>query len=710
MKKVTRYKVTCTRFRRMQTNRKHAVVACGVCVTIHGDNTQLTFFSLATPFQVTHEQCEPLVLRKVCAIFVSSIQAGELGGLTIMAAALVSCYEPERGVIILEALESVRISDEAVVKPLLVHCMTENITRSFAFKPLLTFLSNLRAQEECEWVLPAEWANLVSKGLRNKSMEMAFLMKELRLGGMLSTVGTFKDKNRVSSDLDDGRMSGQIFDPSKVTDLVKKVHTEYKDGVHADNYHEMRKKMLILKRSKKRVLHVDGSVVAEVDKSTLRPPDWFKTIGEALEVAEEGDEIHVFPKADGSSYRERLVINKAVTIKGMTHTFKAETRRKKIVNDLSPRSKTRSIVDELSPRSKSRRISISKGQLNDSDSDEEGEYSTLDIVDNMVTSLKNDKLAEEAADRQKKMDVIAKTKGEKIDKKVVCIEYFDEDNQFPVIRSCAVNVRLQNITVRHSGLGDTFAAIFASFGMLRCQQVKVCSDGGDGIYVSQGGRLRCSQGCFIGPCKRNGIKAEGLCTELDVTGSEVSRNTQCGVTVIQGASVNMKKCRINSNNLYGVSIGHGSPADLMQNSFEHNAEMHLFVDASWFPTDKLMINISNSEVDDGYKVNSRLNTIKSTKTWSRGRRYSLHGTQSFMDALGETKQEDKKELDAKEEEEDEEDLTNLMANIMAEANAEEKAKIGDASDIAGGAGDTGDASDSGAVGNASDAGDASETA
>ena len=69
-------------------------------------------------------------------------------------------------------------------------------------------------------------------------------------------------------------------------------------------------------------------------------------------------------------------------------------------------------------------------------------------------------------------------------------------------------------------------------------------------------------------------------------------------------------------------------------SFEHNREMHLWIDAEWFPKDKEMVNVTNTETDDQHRVTSRLNTIKSTKTWSKGRRYSLHGTQSFMEALG----------------------------------------------------------------------------
>ena len=68
--------------------------------------------------------------------------------------------------------------------------------------------------------------------------------------------------------------------------------------------------------------------------------------------------------------------------------------------------------------------------------------------------------------------------------------------------------------------------------------------------------------------------------------------------------------------------------------------MHLYVDAPWFPEEKDMINISNVESDDEFRVTSRLNTIKSTKTWSKGRRYSLHGTQNFMDALGAAMKED----------------------------------------------------------------------
>ena len=107
----------------------------------------------------------------------------------------------------------------------------------------------------------------------------------------------------------------------------------------------------------------------------------------------------------------------------------------------------------------------------------------------------------------------------------------------------------------------------------------------------------------------------------------------------------MKKCRVNSSEGIGVRVGAKCPADLMQNAFEHN-EVHLFVDAPWFPAEKDMINISNAESDDEFRVTSRLNTIKSTKTWSKGRRYSLHGTQNFMDALGAAMKED--EIEEKE--------------------------------------------------------------
>jgi hypothetical protein len=163
--------------------------------------------------------------------------------------------------------------------------------------------------------------------------------------------------------------------------------------------------------------------------------------------------------------------------------------------------------------------------------------------------------------------------------------------------------------------------------------VKVYSEGGDGIYVTQGSTLKCKQGCHLGPCRRNGVTAEGLCTSLEISDSEIRGNVQCGVKVLGGASLVMKKNRINSNDFHGVSIGKSCNVDLMQNSFEHNREMHLWVDSEWFPKDKEMVNVTNADTDDAHKVTCRLNTIKSTKTWSKGRRYSLHGTQSFMEAL-----------------------------------------------------------------------------
>ena len=67
------------------------------------------------------------------------------------------------------------------------------------------------------------------------------------------------------------------------------------------------------------------------------------------------------------------------------------------------------------------------------------------------------------------------------------IEYHDRDEDNAVIRTCCNNVRLNNITVKHSG-PDNFAAIFVSYGTLTCVQVKLYSEGGDGIYVTQGAR------------------------------------------------------------------------------------------------------------------------------------------------------------------------------------------------------------------------------
>ena len=188
----------------------------------------------------------------------------------------------------------------------------------------------------------------------------------------------------------------------------------------------------------------------------------------------------------------------------------------------------------------------------------------LDTVDKMVTELHEEKLMDEEAEKRKEEEEIAKLQGKTVEKKYVCIEYYDSTENEPVFRSCGGNVRLVNVTVKHVGR-ESFAAIFVSFGTLHCNQVKVYSEGGDGVYVTQGSTLKCKQGCHFGPCKRNGIMAEGLCTNVEISDCELRGNVHCGLKVAGGASISMKKNRINSNDLHGVNIGAGCQADLMQN-------------------------------------------------------------------------------------------------------------------------------------------------
>jgi len=267
-----------------------------------------------------HEHCEPEVLASVCKVFVSGMAEGEMGGLPGLVEALLSCREPERGVIILEALEEVRIQDDTYVKQLMKNFLGDDRFKSFSFKPLLEYLAMLRAQEECEWVLPKVWADLVKKGLKAKSTEMAFLMKELRVGNMLTSVGHFKESKKRGGE-ERSYFAGDMFAPKKVTDLMKLVHLEYKggnEGKVVENYHQRRRSSLLLKLRLRRTIHVDGSMGSGDDRQGF----WYMSIHEAVEEASDGDEIHIYPKEDGAAYKERLIVSKNITIKGMKHSFK----------------------------------------------------------------------------------------------------------------------------------------------------------------------------------------------------------------------------------------------------------------------------------------------------------------------------------------------------------------------------------------------------
>ena len=566
-----------------------------------------------------HEHAEPTVLKKVCGIFVSSIASGELVWLSGLVDALVKCKEPEMGVIILETLESITIGAEDSVKVLLKTVLGDAQARGFCFKPLIDFLGNLRAQEECEWSLPKSWADLVAKGMKEKVIEMAFLMKELRIGSMVSG-GMFKKTTDIKMGGDRNYYTGAVFDPVCVTELYDKVHLEFNDGKDHVNYHDRRKSLLKQQRQVFRHLVVDG----EGKVTTAGGGARYATISEALEEAEDGDEIHVYPKKDGGSYKERLVIEKSVVVKGMKNVYGVGG---------GGRSSSGGGGEGEEPEGGEGRARKESGSILDAVAGEGGKVSTGKALGEMVQSLKDEGAKEEEDLKKREYDAVMKSKGKKVEKKHVLVEFYDVGEEEPVIRCCGKDVKLVNLTVQHKG-PDNLACIFVGFGTLTCQQMRLYSEGGDGVYVTQGGALVAKQSCHFGPCKRNGVLVEGLCSGVDVSDCEIRGNKQCGVKVLGGAEVILKRNRINGNDLHGVSIGLKCPADLMQNSFENNKDTHLFINAKWFPKEKDMININNSESDDDYRVASRLNTIKSTKTWSKGRRYSLHGTQAFMDVLG----------------------------------------------------------------------------
>jgi hypothetical protein len=430
------------------------------------------------------------------------------------------------------------------------------------------------------------------------------------------------------------------------------VHLEFRDSTDHLNYHERRKSALMNKRKIFRHLVVDG--VGGGGGTTPRggaKQQNYATISEALEEAEDGDEIHVYPKADGSSYKERVVVDKNVHIKGMKNVFgEAEGAGLLDVVDADSaggRGRSTTRKGSQSPKAAGRKSSKGRSsrerQLTGNSildaAASQGvlkveQQSTGKVLNDMVQNLKDEQRLDEAREERQAHEAMMKSKGEKVEKKYVVIEYSDSTEEEAVVRSCAQNVNLTNITVQHSGQ-NSLACLFVAFGTLTCQQVRCYSEGGDGVYVTQGGQMVAKQGCHFGPCKRNGLLVEGLCSKVDVVDCEIRGNSQCGVKAIGGAEVVLKRNRINANDLHGVSIGTKCPADLLQNAFEHNGEMHLFIKAKWFLVDKDMINVSNSDQDDAEscKVSSRLNTIKSTQTWSKGRRYERASEASVKKVL-----------------------------------------------------------------------------
>jgi len=259
------------------------------------------------------------------------------------------------------------------------------------------------------------------------------------------------------------------------------------------------------------------------------------------------------------------------------------------------------------------------------------------LVGGIVKSLKAEAEEDKKIEKEKQLSDMYKSKGQKKSVAGVIVEFTDDESELPVIRCCARNVRLTNILVKHNNSGGNplFCTVFVSFGMLHAQQLKVVSNAGNGVYVTQGGRLIARQGCTFGPCAKNGVLVEGLCSDVEIGDCELRGNGEGGIKATNRAEVTLQKNRINGN-LYGINIGGNCSADIMQNAFENNQNYHLLVNAKWFPFEEHdMINISNVEIDEDVSVSARLNTIKSTKTWQKGRKYSLHGTQAFMDVLTE---------------------------------------------------------------------------
>jgi len=138
---------------------------------------------------LNHRCVPPLVLENVCSIFRGAIEGGNEKLFLSMIGALNNCSEPDHGLIILNALERVRIHKSNQVTEMLKSCLNKDGSiRGFCFKPLLYYLEKLRSQEECEWTMPSKWSDIIKKGMDGKITEISFLMKELRLGGMLSTM------------------------------------------------------------------------------------------------------------------------------------------------------------------------------------------------------------------------------------------------------------------------------------------------------------------------------------------------------------------------------------------------------------------------------------------------------------------------------------------------------------------------------------------
>ena len=252
-----------------------------------------------------------------------------------------------------------------------------------------------------------------------KIIEVSFLMKELRLGGMVTTTS-------------DGDLGGTRV-PSSIMELTTRVKNAYEDDDSAVAHHsnnDDRDKKKKTARGYMIVLNVDGSV-----GHTQRDRDLYRTIQEAIDAAEDGDEIHIYPKPDGSSYKERVIIDKSVTLKGM------KTSRVEAVLKSAARNKT----------------ILNKGGKNS------GAKKASGMLSNLMSDLRQDELDDAEDRREKDKEDVAKRKGKKLEKKEVVIAYHDIDEDEPVVRCCAKNLALINISVKHRG-EETMAAVFVSFG------------------------------------------------------------------------------------------------------------------------------------------------------------------------------------------------------------------------------------------------------
>ena len=216
-----------------------------------------------------------------------------------------------------------------------------------------------------------------------------------------------------------------------------------------------------------------GGVPHVSDKDLGRK--FFTTICDALRVARDGDEIHVYAKNDLQPYRERVVIDKSVVVKGCVRTVKEEEEElEKERRERKKKEKATKTRDKLKVMKMKEKEKIEeeggeddeKGEDRHQDGERERNYNEDEdedkakssptprsgksllasgsplrtklkasmVVSGMVQSLKTEAAEDRAAEKVKELSDMYRSQGKKVEHKSVVIEFNDDEGEEPVVR------------------------------------------------------------------------------------------------------------------------------------------------------------------------------------------------------------------------------------------------------------------------------------